>query len=255
MNQLPDPRHDPRSVDELFCAALTEQPDDEDDAYWDAISALNFRGTREVFERGAALCRSHCAIERRIGADVLAQLGVPERTLPAECIALLLSMLRADEEPALLHSVLIALSHHEAPQSIHPAVRFLRHADEDVRYAVVAALTGYDHPLAVESLIELSTDKADQVRDWATFALAQQLDSDTPEIRAGLAARLDDPYEDCCGEAMIGLARRRDPRAPAAVERELRLNPHSDFAAEAAELIAGTAAASLYCPPASSNPG
>jgi HEAT repeat protein len=255
MSQLPDPQHDPRSVDELFCAALTEQPDDEDEAYWNAIAALHFRGTREVFARAAALCRSHCQFERRIGADVLAQLGVPDRALPAECVALLLSMLRADEEAAVLRAALIALSHHEAPQAIGPAVGFMHQADEDVRYAVVHALTGYDDPLAIASLIELTTDKSDQVRDWATFGLAQQLEVDTPEIRAALAARLDDPDEDCRGEAMIGLARRRDPRAAAAIERELRLNPHSYFAAEAAELIAGTSSPPLYGAPASANPG
>ena len=232
-----DPQHDPRSVDELFCVVLTEPPDDEDDTYWNAICALHFRDTREVFERGVALCRSNCPLERRVGADILAQLGVPERTFPGECVATLLKMLRADEDATVLHSALIALSHHDAPQSIRPAVRFLRHADEELRYAVVHALTGYDDPLAIESLITLTADPADEVRDWATFGLAQQSSVDTPEIREALAARLDDPHEDCRGEALIGLARRRDPRAAAAVDRELRENPHSYFAAEAAELI------------------
>jgi hypothetical protein len=37
-----------------------------------------------------------------------------------------------------------------------------------------------------------------------------QIDSDTPEIRAALRARLHDSDGDTAGEAMVGLARRKD---------------------------------------------
>jgi hypothetical protein len=41
-------------------------------------------------------------------------------------------------------------------------------------------------------------------------ALNAQLNLDSPEIRAALIARLDDADDDTRGEAMIGMARRKD---------------------------------------------
>src|SRR5262249_24072368 len=59
--------------------------------------------------------------------------------------------------------------------------------------------------------IELSEDEDEDVRDWATFGLGTQIDLDTPQIREALAMRLDDSGE-AQGEAMVGLARRKEER-------------------------------------------
>ena len=61
-------RTDPRSVDDLLAAALGL--DSEDDAYWDAINALQWRGTPEVFDRAVALGGSFCRHERRTAAKI-----------------------------------------------------------------------------------------------------------------------------------------------------------------------------------------
>src|SRR5262249_8183071 len=42
--------------------------------------------------------------------------------------------------------------------------------------------------------------------------LGTQMDADTPELRAALLRRLDDPDGITRGEALVGLARRKDPR-------------------------------------------
>jgi HEAT repeat protein len=110
MTDEQDPESDPRSVDELFFAALTES---DDEAAWHAISALHFRGSREVLERSRALCLSDCAFERRLGADILGQLGVPQRTFPSECRAVLLKILAVEHDSDVLQSLLIALSHND----------------------------------------------------------------------------------------------------------------------------------------------
>ena len=52
----------------------------------------------------------------------------------------------------------------------------------------------------------------DEIRDLATFGLGTQLNDDSAEIRDALAARLTDEHVDTRHEALIGLARRRDPR-------------------------------------------
>jgi HEAT repeat protein len=121
---------------------------------------------------------------------------------------------------------------------IWAASRFRRHADSEVRHAVVLALTGHDHPTAVRWLIELTRDSDAHVRDWATFALGSQTDLDTDELRNALAARLDDSDDDTRAEALIGLAQRRDRRVIPALERELSSDCIGSLVIEAAEEIA-----------------
>jgi hypothetical protein len=70
------PRDDARSVDELISVALSGP--DEDHA-WDAIWVLRWRVTLGVFERSSGLCWSFCPVERKLGADILGQLGIPDQ--------------------------------------------------------------------------------------------------------------------------------------------------------------------------------
>ena len=82
----------------------------------------------------------------------------------------------------------------------------------------------------LQTLIGLSGDSEDDVRDWATFALGTLADADEPELRDALAARLDDPDEATRLEAVHGLAVRGDPRA-AEPAREV-LAAHGDAEGE-----------------------
>jgi HEAT repeat protein len=65
----------------------------------------------------------------------------------------------------------------------------------------------------VSALIRLSTDPDRDVRDWATMGLGSQLEVDTTAVREALVARLQDSDADTAGEALVGLSRRKDPRA------------------------------------------
>ena len=199
-------RDDPRTVDELICAALCD-PSYLNDG-WDAVVALHWRGTAEVLERAAGLTRSFCAVERRVGFDILGQLGFPH-AFPTQCVSILLKMLRHEADPGVLRSILIALGHLREPEAVEPASRFRWHHDPDVRDGGVHALTGHEDPLAIQSLIELSKDDDARVRDWATFGLGQQSDADSPTLRAALIERLNDSDDDTRGEALIELPRRR----------------------------------------------
>jgi HEAT repeat protein len=230
-------RNDPRTVDELIAAALMA-PDHEDDGFWDVIAALHWRGSKEVLIRGGQLCRSFCAVERRIGAAILGQLGVMERTFPKECVAVLLEMLRSEKNPEVLGSVLFALGHHRDPGIIRPVSRFRHHPDCSVRYAAAHALTRYDDPLALNSLVELTRDEDDLVRDWATFGLARQVEADTPLLRDALVERLTDPDDDTRAEALIGLALRGDRRLIPALQNELQSENVDSLAVESAAEIA-----------------
>jgi HEAT repeat protein len=216
-------------------AAILSGPDE--DRAWDALGALHWRGTHEVLDWAVRLCQSFCAVERRVGADILGQLGVPERAFPEPCFHTLLSMLEREQDHAVLASILVALSHFHKPEAIGPASRFRRHADPDVRHGVVDALTGHEDARAIDFLIELTGDPETHVRDWATFALGSQVEMDTPALREALVERLADEDDDTRCEALVGLARRGDRRVRTALCKELESDSVGSLAVEAAALI------------------
>ena len=69
-------------------------------------------------------------------------------------------------------------------------------------------------------MIRLSSDTDHDVRNWATFGLGSQIEDDTPEIREALRANLGDPDHEIRGEAIIGLAERKDPEVADILIRE-----------------------------------
>jgi HEAT repeat protein len=227
-------RSDPRSIDELVSTALSES---DEEVAWDAVCALHFRGTEDVLARAETLCRSDSAKERRLGADILGQLGVPDRTFPKQCLSILLGMLNDEVDANVLQAILVALGHLKESDAIEPASRHRGHPDPAVRHGVVLALTGYDDQRAVNWLIELSRDEDAHVRDWATFALAQQIDLDTPAIREALAARLQDADYDTRCEAIVGLAKRGDHRVIPVISQELASDCVGSLVVEAAAMI------------------
>ena len=209
-NETPvqDWRHDPRSNEDLLYAALTE---DEDQA-WDAIMILQVRSSLDIFEAARQLCASQDARERRVGADILGQLGLLEQAFHEESVELLLGMLEQEQDPDVLDSVAVALGHRKDPRAIEPLARLKNHLAEDVRFGVVFGLLTHEDELAIQTLIELSTDVHSLVRDWATFGIGSQIETDTPAIRAALMERVTDEDPDTRSEAIMGLARRRDQR-------------------------------------------
>lgn len=225
---------DPRSVAELVEASLQ----DDEDAAWDAVCALHWRGTREVLERARELCRSPDALRRARGADILGQLGVPDRSFPDECFATLRNLLK-ESDYLVLYSAIVAIQHLDRVSAAPLIIHFAHHPSDDVRYAVAVALGGVESDEATETLLRLMTDSDDEVRDWATFSLGQQSEVDTPEVRSALVARLDDTHDDVRYEAICGLARRRDDRATPYLKTILHNDPDDLVAREAAAKLVG----------------
>ena len=194
------------SVDELFGVVVREQ---DDDARWAAIRELHALGTREVFERGAILCRSPDAQERIAGADILGQLNA----YADESMSILASMLD-DPETAVLESVVHALGQQQDAKTIDALSRLAAHDASNVRWAVATALEDLiGDERAEKVLLSLMRDGDTSVRDRATFAVGSLSDHDSPRIRAALAERLRDDDRCVANEAALGLARRRDARA------------------------------------------
>jgi HEAT repeat protein len=114
------------------------------------------------------------------------------------------------------------------------------HPDPDVRFAVSCALGNFpDHPVAATTLIELTRDVDDDVRNWATFAIGTLSKLDSLELREALVSGLSDPYEDVKEEAISGLARLKDRRVLPALLSALGESPVAETMIDAARNMLG----------------
>lgn len=208
---------DPRPSAVLAEAALLL----EDDPRWKLVVVLHARGTAEEFHIALELSRSDNLHRRCLGADILGQLGWADQTFHDESVLRLIEMLK-DSDEDVLNSAGIALGHRRDGRAIPALLNLMRHTSKEVRFGVVAGLTGHDDIRAIKALIELSRDPETEVRDWATFGFGSQSGLDTPAIRAALLDRMSDEDEDVRGEALAGLMERRDVRVADLVRTELQ---------------------------------
>jgi HEAT repeat protein len=224
---------DTRSSAEIIATYVNSQR--ADDAT-NSLATVHYRGGPEEFQAGLELLASTDPRERAAGADVLAQLGWQDRTFLEESVDALLSALR-DPEDSVVHSAIFALGHRASPRAIQALVAFVDNPSADFRYAVVHGLMPHDTPIVVDALVKLSRDADRDVRNWATFCLGSQFESDSPTLRAALRERLTDSDAEIRGEALLGLARRQDTSIAPLILRELEGEFHGDWAIEAAGLL------------------
>ena len=225
-------KNNTRSTDKLIEAALTEK---DENLAWEAIASLQFRGTYEVLTAAQKLCVSLNPEERILGANILGQLGIPKRTFPQGTVNTLIKALNCEQNDNVIAAILIALSHHKDIRVIVPIIALKKHISAEVRYGVAVSLY-YENELAIGTLIELTSDEDENVRNWATFGLGSIIETDTREIREALFKRLIEEKNDCeiYGEALVGLAVRKDERVITRLMQELSSNEVGILAIEAA---------------------
>ncbi|MDU9049836.1 MAG: HEAT repeat domain-containing protein [Candidatus Electrothrix sp. Rat3] len=226
---------DPRSSEELVEAHRQEMNGEYDTR--EAIGILHFRGGWKEFELGRQLTESENPEDRALGADILAQLGWEKRSFHEESVQILIKLL-SDPDHNVIHYAAISLGHRNDVRAIPPLLELAQHEDPLIRFGVTFGLSCHDDEQAIAALIQLSRDDDDDTRNWAMFALAAQTDMDGPEIREALAAGLQDPDAEIRGEALVGLARRKDARVFAALVKEWALHDISILSIEAAEELA-----------------
>lgn len=232
-------KSDARSTPELIQAVLTAVNDTQK---FEIIGVLQFRGDRDVFEAAKSLCFSLKPSEREVSACILGQLGIPERTFPEESVEILLDLLAREQHPEVLCSVGIALGHLQAQKAVPALVALKNHPHADVRYGVVMGLLCQTDEQAIQALIELSTDQDWDVRNWATFGLGSMVEVDTPTLRQALWERLrHEPAregDEIYGEALVGLAERKDEQLIEPLLQELGAKHVGRWAVEAASILA-----------------
>ena len=69
----------------------------------EAISALHKLGNKEVLDTGLELLESASSFKRAVGVDILAQLGVPDRSFSKETVDVFLKLLSEEKSPEGTH--------------------------------------------------------------------------------------------------------------------------------------------------------
>lgn len=190
--------------------------DDDHDA---SLSVVQYRGGREELDLGIEYARSADPLDRMVGAEVLSQLGWSDRTFLDESVEALIALLE-DTDPSVVEAAAYGLGHRADERAVPHLIRLAGHDSSEIRLGMVYGLTGQEDPETIKTLIRMSSDPDEGVRDWATFGLGTQIETDTPEIREALHVRLSDEDAETRGEALVGLAKRRDPRVVPAILKE-----------------------------------
>jgi HEAT repeat protein len=217
----------------------------DEEQYWEYIRSLHIRGTKEVLDQATKLCESESIQSIITGADILGQIGVPERTYPNEALAALRELIKVqDQNPQILNSALVAIGHTQQPEDNNDLVivrKLSAHDNEDVRLGAVMVLWGHEDPESISTLITLSHDPDPNVRDWATTGIGSIIEADSEEIRAALLDRVksEDKKDetDTYYEALMGLAVRKDPRAIKPILENLKSEDPPSLIFEAAAEI------------------
>lgn len=201
------------SVQRLVRAALRHWDTDQG---WNAITELQMRGSEKMLAMAEALTRSVNWRRRGLGLYIAGQLRRREKSSSAEYAVeqtqrLLLAALH-DKHTEVVRAAVSGLGHRPHAEAVSRLVELSAHGDGGLRFDVAVSLGRYQEPAATDALLRLMADLDDDVRDWATFGIGSMQKSDSPEIRAALWKNLRDKCEDVRGEALMGLAERRDER-------------------------------------------
>lgn len=207
-----------------------------------AIAVLQSRGTPGMLARIEALLRSTSVRRRVLGLEIAAQLRAPGHAhdyqadpfAPGTTQAMFVDSL-ADRDPRVVRSAIAGLGHQPLPAALPALLAHLRHPDLRVRFALAYTLGSYPGPEATSALMHLAIDRDDLVREWATFGIGTLSEADDDAVRTLLWANAHDPYRDVRGEAVVGLARRSDPRVIELLKTRLLDDDCRVYELEAAE--------------------
>jgi HEAT repeat protein len=204
------------SLKSLVGMALQDWGSDES---WKAISELQMRGSPETLALARRLAKSQNPRKRALGLYIASQLRRRQKGAPFGSIEYALEdtqeMLLAglhDTRSEVLYAAISGFGHRPHPLALPELIKFSSHPDQQIRFEVAVALGGYSEADSIETLLRLAKDDSDAVRDWATFGIGTLQEVDNPKIRDLLWANLQDTDQDVRGEALVGLAIRKDAR-------------------------------------------
>ena len=196
------------TTEKLFFRFLTNK---SEIVYWDNLRELRLRGGEDIFLRSYTLAKSDLTKEQVIGIDILAQLGAPSKEFTNKTLDLFFEILKIATNPDVLTSLLFGIGHNNNAlneEQIALIATFKTHENTEIRQGVVHALLAVDNDTAIKTLISLTSDKVDSIRDWATFGIGTQSKRSNKEILDALWLRVKDRNANTKYEAIVGLANR-----------------------------------------------
>ncbi|MCL9806275.1 hypothetical protein NAT51_12125 [Flavobacterium amniphilum] len=194
-----------------------------DSNYWTYITELRKRKTKDIYAKSVSLTQSKIVKEKNIGIDVMAQFGYP-RLHKEKTLKIYFNLLKTETDISVISSIFYGIGHNNdnlTNKQIDIICNYKRHRSAKIRYSLVFALLAIENIKAIETLIELSSDKDADIRNWSTFGIGAQISTDNEEIRKALWARIDEPGQDVRYEAIFGLATRKDPGIKEVLKNEL----------------------------------
>jgi len=204
------------SLKSLVGMALQDWGSDES---WKAISELQMRGSHDALTLAHRLAKSRNYRKRALGLYMASQLRRRQKGVPFGSIEYALEetqeMLLAglhDVCSEVLYAAISGFGHRPHPLALPELIKFASHPDQEIRFQVAVALGCYSEADSMDALLRLAKDDSDAVRDWATFGIGSMQEEDNPKVRDLLWANLQDTDEDVRGEALVGLAIRKDER-------------------------------------------
>lgn len=221
-----DGRFDHLSSKQLFRKALDAKPGSR--RYWKRVAALHRRGGRKLFRAAATCLKSRKATRRRVGADILTQLGTNAkgaRPYAEESLRLVVPMLDSETNARVVGALLNAVGYlgglgddfsvgHDGTSRL---LELSRSPDAAIRGDAAFALSALTSPVEVEpecqrciiGLTEMTGDPDTEVRDWVSFYLAGIVatwDAPNPPVIAALSSMVDDAHPTIRAQAIKGLA-------------------------------------------------
>ncbi len=193
--------------------------------YWKNISELRTRATEDVYDQAYKLANSEIDKKKIIGIDVLAQLGFDPRIRQKETVDLYFELLENRQNDDVLFAIFFGISHNNenlTKNQVLKLIEFKNSENNDVRYSLVSALSGIEHPKAIETLIELSEDRYSSIRNWATFGIGTLSEENNDRIINALWKRTKDKHQETKLEAIIGLANRKEVAVKEQIISELK---------------------------------
>jgi hypothetical protein len=179
-------------LDQLFAAARLELANQGDFTPLPYLVELHQRGSRAIFERACASCRSTSSFERMLGVRILRELGGSPPRFAEEAVPFLLAMLQQEPEIRVLRWVISALAYQHFRGNARPRLEptaivldavlaYATHPDSTLRFAVASHLTSFmnlaePEASVIAALRALARDADEDVRWDARWALVEELD-------------------------------------------------------------------------------
>jgi len=206
------------STKQLILKAYHEE---NNDTYMEYIHVLRLRGNDEVFQLTKRLVYSKDSIYREIATSILSQFGYKTKLYKGESVYLLSRLLYDNNEDVICNAI-YGFGHRKCTRYADKLASFVTSKSLQIKEALSFALGGYENQKCINALIVLVQDENYDVRNWSTFSLAQINETNTPSIRDALFKNLSDEKSEVRGEALLGLALRKDERIKDVIIEDLQ---------------------------------